>query len=164
MGFFSKAKHFFGGHGVKVEITRLERQDPSAVEFPVTDSVFKGNYTVSSDADVTVTAHRHQFIVIKQAESGTEEQLLGESAHDSSTDIIGGDIKWPYELKAGASVSDSFLIDDIDIPRALRKMGFVDPGAALDDPKLSFVLRVVADVKGSPFDPEAKATVKVVRG
>ena len=42
MGFFDKAKKFFGGHGVSLEFTRIERQDPAgAVTFPVTDSVLK---------------------------------------------------------------------------------------------------------------------------
>ena len=53
MGFFDKAKSFFGGHGVKVEITRLERQDPGSVTFPITDSVFKGNYRVSAEKAAT---------------------------------------------------------------------------------------------------------------
>ena len=37
MGFLDKAKGFMGGHGLKVEITRIERQDPSAARFPVKD-------------------------------------------------------------------------------------------------------------------------------
>lgn len=162
MGFFDKAKSFFGGHGVKVEVTRLERQDPSSVTFPIGDSVFKGNYRVSTDKACTVLSHKHELVVKKTfADGRIEELVVGEDEHDSDTDIMGGDIKWPYELAAGASVEDSFLISDIDLPKALRRLGYNPPEDVITDSAVEVFFRATADVKGSPFDPEGVAKVRL---
>jgi hypothetical protein len=163
VGFFDKAKNFFGGHGLRVEITRLERQDPRAVSFPIGDSVFKGNYRVIADKDCTVLSHTHEFLVRRKHVDGrVEDVVLGSDRHDESTDIIGGTIKWPYDLRGGASVDDSFLIMDIDIEAGLKKLGFGGAVEGATSPQVSFHLRVSADVKGSPFDPTAESQVRVL--
>ena len=163
MGIFDKAKNFFGGHGLKVEITRLERQDPASVTFPIGDSVFKGNYRVVAEKDCTVLSHTHELVVRRKHPDGrVEDVVLGRDRHDETTDIIGGTIKWPYELRGGASVDDSFLIMDIDIAAGLQKLGFGGAVEGASSPQVSFILRVSADVKGSPFDPSAEATVRVL--
>lgn len=163
MGFFDKAKNFFGGHGLKVEITRLERQDPASVTFPVGDSVFKGNYRVVAEKDCVVLSHLHEFLIRRKHPDGrVEDIVLASDRHDESTDIIGATIKWPYDLKAGTSVDDSFLISDIDIVGVLRQLGFSSPAEGASSPQVSFLLRVSADVKGSPFDPSAEASVRVL--
>jgi hypothetical protein len=163
VGFFDKAKNFFGGHGLRVEITRLERQDPRAVSFPIGDSVFKGNYRVIADKDCTVLSHTHELLVRRKHVDGrVEDVVLGSDRHDESTDIIGGNIKWPYDLRGGASVDDSFLIMDIDIEAGLKKLGFGSAVEGATSPQVSFHLRVSADVKGSPFDPSAESQVRVL--
>lgn len=163
MGFFDKAKNFFGGHGLRVEITRLERQDPRAVSFPIGDSVFKGNYRMIADKDCTVLSHTHELLVRRKHVDGrVEDVVLGSDRHDESTDIIGGNIKWPYDLRGGASVDDSFLIMDIDIEAGLKKLGFGSAVEGATSPQVSFHLRVSADVKGSPFDPSAESQVRVL--
>jgi hypothetical protein len=163
MGFFDKAKSFFGGHGVKVEITRLERQDPGSVTFPITDSVFKGNWRVVTEKPCTVLSHTHELVVKKTHADGREEELVvGEDTHDSSTDIMGHPLKWPYELPAGGAAEDSFLIDDIDLPKALRRLGYADPTDAIADTNVEVFFRATADVKGSPFDPDATAKVRLI--
>lgn len=163
MGIFDKAKNFFGGHGLKVEITRLERQDPASVTFPITDSVFKGNYRVIAEKDCVVLNHTHEFLARRKHPDGrVEDIVLGRDRHDENTDIIGATIKWPYDLKGGASVDDSFLISDIDIEAGMKKLGFTTALEGATSPQVSFILRVSADVKGSPFDPNAEATVRVV--
>lgn len=161
MGFFSKAKKFLGGHGVKVELTRIERQDPAEAKMPFTDTVIKGNLVVSCEQDCTVLEHKFIFSAIYEDDEGVEQTHdLGEDAHDSDTDIIGGDLKWPYDLAAGAEAKDAFLIIlDDDVPTQLRKLGFSNPEEAVKSGKVTFRLRVVADVKGSPFDPKSDATV-----
>jgi hypothetical protein len=160
MGLFDKAKGFFGGHGVTVELTKLERQDPAAARFPITDSVFKGNYTVKADKESVVLKHVHRAILrIDRPDGGYDEHFLSENTHDHRTDIIGADIKWPYTLAAGESKSDGFILMDIDIPAYLRKAGFHSPNQAVGNPNVKLMIEVIADVKGSPFDPKATATV-----
>lgn len=162
MGFFDKAKSFFGGHGVKVEITRLERQDPDAVTFPITDSVFKGNYRITAEKPSTVLAHIHEVIVKKKHADGREESVtVGSDRHDETTDIYGCELKWPYEMKAGQTVEDSFLISDIDLPKVFRRLGYNPPEDALVDGSVEVFCRITADVKGSPFDAESLAKVRV---
>lgn len=163
VGFFDKAKNFFGGHGLKVEITRLERQDPTTVTFPIGDTVFKGNYRVLAEKDCTVLSHTHELVARRKHPDGREEHVvLGSDRHDETTEIIGGKVKWPYELRGGTSVDDSFLIMDIDIPAGLKRLGFDDPREGVSSPQVAVLLRVSADVKGSPFDPSAEAPVRVL--
>lgn len=163
MGFFDKAKHFMGGHGVKVNITRIERQPADAAQMPITDTVIKGNFGVTSEKACTVLSHEFEFLAVyKDNQDLEQESVLGHDKHDESTDIIGGDIKWPYEMAAGQTVTDAFnIIMDSDIPTELRKVGFSDPSEAVRSGKVTFKIRVKADVKGSPFDPKGEATLRI---
>jgi len=163
MGFFDKAKSFFGGHGVKVEITRLERQDPAGATFPIGDSVFKGNWKVITEKACTVLSHTHELVVKKTfADDREEEIVVSEDTHDADTDIMGDPLKWPYDLAAGATVEDSFLLDEIDLPKVFRRLGYNDPLDALADSNVEVFFRATADVKGSPFDPSATAKIKLI--
>lgn len=159
MGLFSKGKDLLGGKGVTVEFTRLERQDPATASFPVTDSVFKGNYVVKADKDAVILKHKHRAYIALARNGYDDEHPLSSSVHDKRTDIIGADIKWPYKIKAGETKQDGFLISDIDIPAVLQRIGIYDPNVAVHDPSIRLVIEVVADVKGSPFDPKAKVEV-----
>jgi len=163
MGFFDKARTFLGGHGCKVEITRLERQDPSDVAFPMHDSVFKGNFRITAGRPCTVLAHLFEVCVMRKHADGREEVVvLGEDRHDEKTEIIGSELKWPYEMNEGEAKEDSFLVSGIDIPGALDRMGYLNPRAAIAMPELTFFVRVTADVKGTPLDADAKVQFKVV--
>lgn len=164
MGFFDKAKSFFGGHGVKVEITRLERQDPGTATFPIGDSVFKGNWRVVTEKPCTVLSHTHELVIKKTFadDRADEEIVVGEDTHDADTDIMGADLKWPYDLAPGATAEDSFLICDIDLPKALRRLGYANPEDAITDTSVEVFFRATADVKGSPFDPDATAKVRLI--
>jgi hypothetical protein len=165
MGFLDKAKGFMGGHGVKVELTRIERQDPSSARFPVTDSVFKCNCLVTAEKDAVVLKHVARLMVNVIWTDGSENiRTLSEEVHDSSTDIIGADIKWPYELKAGQSKEDGFVLSDIDLPAMLAKLDVPDPNMAVGNPNVKVVAEVTADVKGSPFDPKGEAQVILTAG
>ncbi len=164
MGFFDKAKKFLGGHGAKVELTRIERQPPSDAQMPLTDTVIKGNLEVTTDQDCHVLEHVFEFAAIYDNDEGVKQtHVLGRDSHDASTDIIGGDLKWPYDLAAGETAKDGFLISmDDDIPTQLNKLGFADAAEAVSSGKVKFRLRVIADVKGSPFDPKSEAFVRIV--
>jgi hypothetical protein len=162
MGFFDKLKTLVGAHGCKVEITRLERQAPDQVTFPATDSVFKGNYKITAEKPCTILAHKHQIVVTKKHADGHEETVvLGESAHDASTNIGGSENKWPYDMVAGDEKTDSFMVSRLDIPAMLKKLGYSDPSAAMRAPNLTFFVRITADVKGTPMDAEAKVNFKI---
>lgn len=164
MGFFDKAKNFMGGHGVKVEITRVERQAPSEAQMPMTDTVVKGTARVFTEKDCTVLAHKFEFVIKYRNAEGVElEKVIATDKHDSGTDIIGGDIKWPYELAGGRSVEDPFMVMmEENIPTHLRNLGYTNPVEAITSGKVQFVLRAIADVKGSPFDPKGDAPLRVI--
>lgn len=164
MGFFDKAKSFMGGHGVKVQLTRIERQPASDAQMPIGDTVIKGNLEVTTEKPCTVLKHVFVFLCEwKDKEDMERSHELGRDAHDQSTDIIGGSLKWPYELASGTTAEDSFLISmDDDIPTQLRALGFANPAAAVISGEVKFKLKVIADVKGSPFDPASEQYVRIV--
>jgi hypothetical protein len=164
MGFFDKAKSFLGGHGVKVQLTRIERQPASDAQMPMGDTVIKGNLEVTTEKPCTVLAHKFVFLVEwKDAEGMERTHELGADAHTASTDIIGGSLKWPYELAPGTTAEDAFLIHmEEDIPTQLGKLGFADAADAVSSGQVKFKLKVIADVKGSPFDPSSEQVVRIV--
>jgi hypothetical protein len=162
MGLLDKAKSFLGQHGLKVEIISLERQDPKTCRFPLSDSVLKGKYKVTADKDCIVLNHQHFLMLEKKHPDGFLELVtLGQDRHDEGTEIVGSDLRWPYPLAANQSREDGFLISDIDIAGALRKLGY-EPERAVSKPELRFFVRVLADVKGSPFDPTHEVNVTIV--
>lgn len=162
MGFLDKLKHFAGGHGVKVEITSVERQAPSSVTFPLTDSVMKFQVRVTGDKEVTVLSH--DFVVYAERTTKDNPRLIevARDSHDEKTDILGANIKWPYTLAPGQVVEDGCCITNVDLTNALRKMDVHDPGSVLSDPNYRFFVKFIADVKGSPMDPEASVDFRVV--
>ena len=163
MGFFDKAKNFLGGHGVKVEITRIERQVPSEARMPMTDTVVKGTARITTEKDCTVLAHKFEFVAKYKKDDIEQELVLATDKHDSSTDIIGGDIKWPYELAAGKVVEDPFMVMmDDNIPTQIRNLGLGNPVELIQSGQVKFYLRCIADVKGSPFDPKGEALLTIV--
>jgi len=164
MGLFDKLKTMAGKHGCTVEITSIEGQDPSDVTFPIMDSVVKGKYNVCATNDCTILSHIHEFIVeYKMNENDfTDSKIIAEDENDKNTEIIGSDMKWPYQLGAGKSISQSFSIVNVDISAVLKELGISDPQAAIDSKKVNFFVRVTADVKGTLIDCECKVPIKVV--
>lgn len=164
MGFFDKAKHFMGGHGVKVEIVKIEREAPGEARMPMTDTVVKGTARIVTEKDCNVLAHKFSFVAKYKNKEGVEtETVLATDEHDEKTDIIGGSIKWPYDLPANTPVEDPFLVIlKEDIPTVLVRLGYSNPAAAVTSGYVTFWLRAVADVKGSPFDPKGEAQLTIV--
>ncbi|MGC4117568.1 MAG: hypothetical protein QM765_24025 [Myxococcales bacterium] len=163
MGFLDKIKTFVGEHGCKVEITSLERQDPAAMSFPVHDSVLKGNFKVTASKPCTVLAHKVEVCVMKKHADGREEVVvLGEDSHDEKNQVIGLDYQWPYEMKPGDVKEDGFCVVNLDLTGALRRLGFDNPSSAVTASNLTWYVKVLADVKGTPMDADAKQTFTVV--
>jgi hypothetical protein len=159
MGFFDKAKHFMGGHGVKVANTIIERQDPARATLPIGDTVVKGKFQVSTEKDCTVLAMKAGFYMeVKHPDGRIENVELGEDhfpdPHTSRQDDM---VKYPYELKGGAApVEDFFIISmQSDIPSELQKRN-------LQASQVRFFVKTMVDVKGSPFDPEASNDVRIL--
>jgi len=162
LGLFDKVKGALGGHGTTVTFTRLERQDPASACFPVTDSVFKGNISVTTDKDAVVLKHVYRAILkVSRHDGGFDERILDSDKHDSSTTIHGADISWPYTLAAGETKTDGFILTGVDLPSELVNFGIHDPNQAVDNPAVQLVIEAIADVKGSPFDPKAEAQVRL---
>lgn len=163
MGLFDKVRTLVGDHGCKVAITSLERQAPGAVRFPIGDSVFKGNFTVTASRACTVLGHKAELFVMKKHADGREEQvLLGDELHDEKHEVIGLGYTWPYDMAAGETREDGFCIVQVDIPGTVEKLGYASPSAAASATDLTFFVRVTADVKGTPMDAEAKEGFTVV--
>ena len=162
MGLLDKARSFMGKHGLRVELISLDRQDPKACKLPMSDTVLKGKYKVTADKDCVVLNHQHFFMLEKKHPDGFLELVtLGQDRHDETTQIAGSALRWPYPLAADQSQEDGFFITGIDIAGALRKLGY-EPERAVMKPEIRFFVRVLADVKGSPFDPTAEVNVTVV--
>jgi hypothetical protein len=53
------------------------------------------------------------------------------------------------------------MVTDVDLRAVLAKNGFNNPVAAIDDSRIRLVVKCIADVKGSPFDPSAEVNVRL---
>lgn len=157
MGFFDKAKHFMGGHGVKVEHIEIERQSPAEAALPIGDTVVKGKFQVASDKDCTVLSMKAALLMeVKHPDGRVENVELGEDHFpDQYTSRSDDMLKYPYELKGGATTEDFFIISmKSDIPSELQKR-------SLQPNQVRVFVKTMVDVKGSPFDPEATNDIRL---
>lgn len=157
MGFLDKAKHFLGGHGVKVKHTDIERQDPNQVSMPMTDSVVKGKFSVSAEKDCEVLSMKASFLAeFIHPDGRVEEVVLGaDTFPDPYTSRSDDMLKYPYKLKGGAEQEDFFIISmQQDIPSLLSSKNWPKE-------KVRFFVKTMVDVKGSPFDPDTRNEVRV---
>ena len=161
MGWFDKVSTFFGGHGVAIKATSIERMPPDQAFLPVGDSVIKGQYEITFDKEVEVLAHIAEFFVMKKHADGREEQiLLGDDRQDADQQVIGAEINAPYTAKKGQVVKTGFCIIRVDIPATLRQLGYANDSDATK-PELSFYVRLTADVKGTILDADCKVPVRI---
>lgn len=161
MGLWDKIKLFFGGHGVEATLTEVEGQNPNHVEFCISDSVVKGSVQVTGTKEVEILAHEYEVYAECLLEDEERVILVAEDRHDKTTDIIGGDIKWPYTLKPGQVIEDSFCIVNVDMEEALNEMGIYDTDYVIDHPYYRFYVKFSADVKGTALDAESEVDLIV---
>lgn len=157
MGFFDKAKHFMGGHGVKVQNTVIERQDPNQVSLPIGDTVVKGKFNVSAEKDCEVLSMKAAFVAeFVHPDGRVEEITLGEDVFPEPNTSRSDDmLKYPYKLSGGGTQEDFFIISmNKDIPSLLSDKSWPKE-------KVRFFVKTMVDVKGSPFDPDTKNEVKI---
>jgi hypothetical protein len=158
MGFFDKVKQFAGGASmVGIEFTSIERQPPGSASMPIGDSVIKGQYRITANKACTVLRHIAQLRTRCAEKDGTLGTCRAESIYDETRQVYGAPYQFPYELKAGETMEAGFNITDVDIPSY-----FAAYGVAPKDPSVEVFVKVIVDVKGSPFDPDAEITVKMV--
>lgn len=163
MGLFDKAKAFVGGKGMaNVTITVIERQPAESAVFPVTDSVLKGTMVIEALKDCTLLATKYEIwlnIKADVGESGSPSLVATALDPDPHTSYSDDCLKLPCEMKAGQVIEQPWLVGDVDLAKILDKAGYADPRDAVGDPRVQLVVKCIADVKGSPFDPSAEVNV-----
>jgi hypothetical protein len=158
MGFFDKAKRFFGGHGVKVQHLIIERQDPNAATLPIGDTVVKGKFKVTAEKPATVLSMKAEFCMEMKHPDGREELVvLGSDVfpepHTSRSDDMQ---QYPFDLAPGGEAEDFFIIAmESDISTELGKRN-VSAG------QVRFFVKTSVDVQGALLDPEASTDIRVL--
>ena len=163
MGLFDKAKQFMGGKGMaNVKITVIERQPAEGAVFPVGDSVLKGTMVVEAQKDCTLLATKYEvWLNIKPSDDGVASPNLVVMSKDPQPGVSYDDscLALPREMTAGEVIEQPWMVMDVDLKSVLEKAGYQEPGDAVGDPRVQLVVKCIADVKGSPFDPSAEVTV-----
>jgi hypothetical protein len=165
MGLFDGVKNFMGGASmVSITPTVIERQPPQEARFPVGDSVLKGQFDVTCEKDCTVLAHIVELRLSNGTSGGTPMVgTIGTHRLDHTIQVTGRGWDFPYTMTKGQVQKGSFLIHDVDIPKALATLfPGQDPNAVLSNPAVTFHVRITVDVKGSPFDPSIDVPLQVV--
>lgn len=158
MGLFDKIKRFAGGAStLTIDITAIERQPPESASMKVGDSVVKGNFVIRAEQECTVLAHIAELRTRYPDKDGTLGTLRGRSVDDATNQVVGAPYQFPYDLKPGQTMEAAFLIPDVDLRSAFAEYG-VPPG----DPRVEAFVKIIVDVKGSPFDPDAEAVFGII--
>jgi hypothetical protein len=167
MGLFDKVKAFTGGKGMaKVTIPIIERQPSETATFPVGDSVLKGTMVIEAQQDCTLLATKYEvWLYIKEdptEEIGSPNLIVTGKDPDPNTSYSDDCLKMPCDLKAGQVITQPWMVMDVDLQLPLAKAGFAEPGEVVNNPLVRLVVKCIADVKGSPFDPSAEVNVTLV--
>lgn len=161
MGFFDKAKQFMGGKNMaSVAITVIERQPAETARFPIGDSVLKGTMVITAQQNCTLLATKYEVWLYIKGETGESPFLVrSEQDPDPNTSYSDNCLKMPCDLVPGQVITQPWMVSDVDLPKILAAHGYPDPQRAVGDARVRLVVKCVADVKGSPFDPSAEVTV-----
>lgn len=159
MGLFDVAKRFAGGKNLAdVKITDIERSEPDQAFFPLNDSVLKGKMLVTAKEECEVLATKYELFVRNGKSEASVAKHEDPDPHTTYSDDFP---KFPVKLTAGESFDMSFLVTKVDVRRALAQAGMINSEKAIDNPDVKFIVRCIADVKGSPFDPSAEVAVRL---
>lgn len=166
MGFFDKAKQFMGGKGMAdVSITVIERQPAASATFPVTDSVLKGTMVIDVKQDCTLLATKYEiWLYVKKDGAESPNFVCSAKDPEPNTSYGEGCLIMPCDLKVGQVITHPWMVMDVDLAKVLASNGIADPSAAVGNPNVRLVVKCIADVKGSPFDPSAEVDVRLVGG
>ena len=167
MGFLDKVKAFTGGKNMaKVTIPVIERQPSETATFPVTDTVLKGTMVIEAQQACTLLATKYE-IWLHIADDPADEQgspnlVVSAKDPDPNTSYSDDCLQFPVEMEAGQVIEQTWLVGDVDLAKVLDKHGFSEPQQAIGDGRVRLVVKCIADVKGSPFDPSAEVKVTLV--
>ncbi len=166
MGFFDKVKAFTGGKGMaKVTIPQIERQPSESATFPVTDSVLKGTMVIEAQQPCTLLATKYEVWLYISAdasdETGSPNLVVMAKDPDPNTSYSDDCLKMPCDLTTGQVITQPWMVSDVDLAKILSKNGFSEPTEAIGDKRVRLVVKCIADVKGSPFDPSAEVNVEL---
>lgn len=168
MGFFDKAKQFLGGKEMaSVAITEIERQPVDAARFRVTDTVLDGTMVITAHQQCTLLATKYEvWLYLKTGPEQLESPFLVRGEKDPNPGASPTDtrLKLPCDLQPGQVVTQPWAIRDIDLVGVLTRNGFPDVDAAASDPRVRLAVKCIADVDGSPFDPNAEVPVRLAPG
>ena len=164
MGLFDKVKNFAGGKGMaSVTIPVIERQPSESATFPVNDSVLKGTMVINVEKDCTLLATKYEVWLYVKGDvgesTGTPNLVVSGKDPDPNTSYSDDCLKMPCDLTAGQVIEQPWMVSDVDLKTVLEKAGYQDPRDAVGDPRVQLVVKCIADVKGSPFDPSAEVNV-----
>ena len=164
MGWWDTIKNFFGGHGVTVELTRIEGMAPDAASLPASDTVLKGDFRVAATKAQIILAHDVTFEAVLQTEEDGQKHVEFAQERYLGEDVWGVD--FPYTIGADETVEGAFILDweDGAIMAALEGWGYDSVAAAMADPQVKFRLTVEADVKGAVVDASAEHSLRIVEG
>lgn len=164
MGFLDKVKAFTGGkHMAKVTITVIEGQPTDGATFPVTDSVLKGTMVIEAQQDCTLLATKYEIWLYISENPGDPEGspnlVVTAKDPDPNTSYSDECLKMPCDLTTGQVITQPWMVSDIDLSKVLQKNGYSEPQEAIGDGRVRLVVKCIADVKGSPFDPSAEVSI-----
>ena len=150
MGFFDKMKKFVGGKNTAtVEITNINGMTPTGATIALSDGTVRGSMSVTAQQDCTMLAMKYEVLLRTQnAEGGWGDISVGSNKDLAKT-----------QMTAGQVLSTNWIINDVDVQTYLRNQSYDDMTLVLGHPKIKLVVRCIADVEGSPFDPSAEAEV-----
>ena len=164
MGLFDKVMAFTGGKNMaKVTITVIEGQPADGATFPVTDSVLKGTMVIEAQQDCTLLATKYEiWLYISENPGdpqGSPNLVVAAMDPDPDTSYSEDCLKLPCDLTTGQVITQPWLVGDIDLAKVLQKNGYSEPQEAIGDGRVRLVVKCIADVKGSPFDPSAEVSI-----
>ena len=164
MGFLDKVKAFTGGKNMaKVTISVNEGQPADGASFPVTDSVLKGTMVIEAQQDCTLLATKYEiWLYISENPGdpqGSPNLVVTAKDPDPNTSYSDDCLKMPCDLTTGQVITQPWLVSDIDLTKVLQKNGYSEPHEAIGDGRVRLVVKCIADVKGSPFDPSAEVSI-----
>lgn len=149
MGLFDKIKKFAGGKNMAtVEVTGISGVIPGQAQIKVSDGSIHGSMTTVAQEDCTLIATAYEIILRTKDEEG-----------EWSDDFVAfGKDKETRDLAAGEQVSTNFIVSDVEIAKHLRNRDW-NPNDAVGNDSIKLIVKCIADVKGSPFDPSGEAEV-----
>ena len=166
MGLFAGVRRFFGGKNMaKVTITVIEDQPAESARFRVQQAEIKGVMVIEAKVDCTLLATKYEVWIERTSDEDPLLVLVGDGRDvEPNTSYWDDCLQLPMELKAGQTVTQPWIMRNLDLARVLVREGFGGAYTATRDPRVRMEVSCFADVKGSPLSPSASVTVTLIEG